>query len=288
MKLFDSFWKPAFYQSLQSNSLSFWKGFGRLVVVASCLGILYATALYISFGKTSVIYINSLTTKILNGYPNSLILTLHNGVFSKNSKGEIKLYPISDFITSQEKQSTSTLEYCIAINETKEATLASLTESNAFVFLGKDGIIAKSNNGIRMYPYAEVGKETKDVVVSKDILVKVKEMIDPYVPMLPFVFAVLIVIVYSLALPLGKLLTLLFTGFVVMVLSKHILKRNVNFSEAYIFSLYSLPSIMIIDTLVRYVPYISIIVSLIPFFTVLLTLLFLWYMFRDVKKKEIV
>lgn len=280
MKIFDSFWNPSFYKN-NKHGFSFWKAFGRLVLVSFVISIVYAVVFYGTIGKNIPQYLATFTQQVEKGYPDALILSLQNGLLTKNIKGEVKLYPIADFSEAKDIKTKSSAQYFITIDDTKEVSLTSFTASNALVFLAKDGWVAESNNGVRINSYKSMGGAEKDVSFSKTTLVTLLSYVNKYAGVVSPIAVAGIIILCTLFAPLGYLLLTVVIGLIVMLLSKWILPRKFLYGESYVLSLYALPSVIIVTKIASYLPYVSQVTSRIPFLTILLVLAFLWLMFRE-------
>lgn len=279
MKIFDSFWNPSFYKN-NTKGFSFWKAFGRLVLVSFIISIVYAVVFYGTIGKNIPQYLETFTAQVEKGYPDTLVLSLQNGFLTKNIKGEIKLYPIADFAQAKDFQIKSGAHYFITIDDTKEVSLASFTASDALVFLAKDGWVTENNKDVRMNSYKSLGEAEKNLSFSKGTLTTILSYVNKNAGAIAPILVLAIIILCTIFAPLGYLLVALFIGLVVMLLSKWILPRKFVYGESYTLSLYALPSVIIVTKLASYLPYLSSVVSRIPFLTTLLVIGFLWLMFR--------
>lgn len=286
MKIFDAFWKPSFYQNKEGKS--FWFGLLRVVLVNGIIGLVYASIFYTSIGKNIPEYFDSFSNQAMEGYPNDLVLSLKNGVLSKNIPGDLKLYPFSKSLDNTKIETNSTPKYLISIDETKEASLASFMESDAFVFLGKDGLITRSDNDIKVLSYQKLQGTKNEETFSKATLALVIDFLGKFKNNVAPVLFVLIVVLYAIFVSIWQMLFVLFLGLIVMLLSKWVIKEKTKYSDSYIYSLYAIPTISILEKILEQIPYISTFVSVIPFFTTLLTLAFLWYMFRSIENKNVV
>ncbi len=278
----DSFWKPSFYQN-ENNVLSFWKGLGRLVLVNLCIGIVTAVVLHASFGKNIPSYIESVSSKVIDGYPSSLVLTLNNGILSKNIPGTLNLYPVASFFNSENDvtyKDGSTPTYFLVIDETKEASLSVFAASQAVIFLGKDGMVAKSDNETKIQAYKDLGGSEKEMSFSKDMLVKLVNVVKEYTRNAPAILFAVVVIGYVLVAPLVGVIASLFYGLVIMLLSVRLLGRKYTYGESYVLSMYALASVILVESLISYIPNASLVVSMIPFFTTILIVVFLWRMLK--------
>lgn len=252
---------------------------------------------YFSFAAAVPVYFETITTKLENGYPGSLILSVKDGKLSKNIAGPLYMYPISDFYTPSHKSSdgvshkTDTPKYILTIDDSQKISLESYATSNAVVFFGQDGFISKSDRETKMQSYSDLtweGNEQKDFSFSKDTLTYVIDFIAEYVPLAPLIIVVSILVFYPLGATLGALLFNFLLALIVMLLSKKIVKRTTTYGESYVLALYALPSVVIVLKLISFTPYISSLASF-PFVTTLLVLAFLWYMFKgSVSRQEIV
>lgn len=286
MKIFDSFWNPSFYKN-KKEGFSFWKAFGRLFLITFLVAIVYAVTFYEVIGKNIPEYVTTFTKQIEDGYPNDLILSLEKGVLSKNIPGALQLYPVTNFIPLKDSIVKKTPQYFIAINDTQEVSLSSYTESHALLFLAKDGWAAESNKGVSINSYKNLTTDEKPLLFTKEMLLPLAPIVNKYALMASPVVMVSILVLYTIFAPLGYLLLALFIGLIVMLLSKSILGRKYEYHESYILALYALPSIIVVTKILEYTPYISNVISKIPFLTTLLVLGFLGYMFKGmVVKKE--
>lgn len=286
MNFFNAFWKPSFYKN-KTSERTLLSAFLRLIVVSVCVGMVYALLFYIKIGKDIPAALDSFETKIVDGYPADLTLSVKDKKLLKNIPGEIKLYPVSIFGETIRNQFEKDISHFIVINEAKEATLTSFKESGAVVFLAKDGFIVQSDNETKIGSYEGFGQMAKDSTFTKSMLTSFFGVLDEYIPYIPTTLTVAIIVLYTLLAPFANAFYLLFVGLIVMFFGIHILKRKVDYPEAYIVSMYALPSIIIIEALLSYIPYVSSAVSYIPFFTTIGVVAFLQYMHRgDVSVAE--
>jgi hypothetical protein len=284
MKFFDPFWKVSFYKD--SKSHSFWRGFGRLVFICFLMSAVYASMFYVVFGKNIPTYINSFEAQVINGYPSELILTIKDGMLSKNVKGEITLYPIAQFGKSMGVESKDGIQYFIVIDDTKEATLTSFNDAHAMAFFAKDGFIAKSNRGTQIYSYGDIEKMKIGNTFSKETISIIFAVCAQFVDALPLIFTLLIVICYTLFAPLVNLTLLLFIALVFKLVSKYIIGFRAGYKESYILTLYALPVVIIVEKVLMYLATIMGFAIKIPFFTTILLFGFLWYMFKSKDRKR--
>lgn len=285
MNFFNAFWSPSFYKN-NKDKHSFWKAFLRLIVVSFFIGILYAILFYIKIGKDIPNFLYSFETKISDGYPADLVISIKDQKLSKNIPGEIKLYPISLFGDTVKSQVEKNLSHFVVIDDTKEATLGSFEQSGGVVFFAKDGVLVKENNKISINSYTTFSEIVKNVSFSKEIIKTFFTKVNEYVPSIPKVLTLAIALLYTLLAPIGNAFYLLFVGLIVVILSVHIFKRKIAFVEAYVLSMYALPSIILLEAFLYYLPYVSTIISSIPFFTTMGTILFLWFMFKENNKNK--
>lgn len=233
----------------------------------------------------------SVETKISDGYPAELVVSIKDKKLSKNIPGEVKLYPLSMFGDDVKEQIGKNISHFIVIDDTKEATVTSFEQSGGLMFFAKDGFLVKEENKTSINSYEDIGEISKDATFSKEILTKFIAIANEYIPSIPKVATITIIVVYTLFAPLGNALYLLFVGLLISLLSMYILKRKVDFVEAYILSMYALPSLIILEAVLSYVPYIKTVVSYIPFFTTIGIGVFLFFMYKEtsgVKKQEVV
>ncbi|MBP6948681.1 MAG: DUF1189 family protein [Candidatus Pacebacteria bacterium] len=281
MNFLNAFWNPSFYKN-NTGTFSFWKAFLRLLIVSFFIGIVYATLFYVKIGKDIPTFLYSFDAKVSDGYPNDLVISIKDEKLSKNIPGEIKLYPVSMFGKDIEDLVEKNISHFIVIDDTKEATVTSFEQSGGLMFFAKDGFLAKdSNNKISISSYEGMDEFSKDITFSKEVLTKFLTEANEYIPSIPKIITITIVIVYTLFVSIWNAFYLLFVALLVMVLSIHIIKRKVTFGEAYILSMYALPSLILLEAVLSYIPYVTSVISFIPFFTTIGICLFLLYMFKE-------
>ncbi len=283
MKIFDSFWNPSFYRN-NEKKLSFWSGFGRVLIINFIFSIVYATVFYVYVGKNIPTYVTSFSNTIKNEYPSNLVLSIKDGVLVKNIKGELKLYPMSTFFKDDIDKIQNSPKYFFVIDDSKEASLSAFTASEAVVFLGKDGWIAKGDNAGKINSYKELQGVGNTISFSTSTIEYVINAINPYVNKVAPTISIGIILLYTLFVTIGYLFFVLFVGLVIMLLSTTIFKKKFDYPTSYIYSLYALPSVLIIEKLLELTPYISKVIAYIPFFSILLIVLFLWYMLKEEKE----
>ncbi len=285
MKVFDSFWKPSFYKD-NEKGLFFWPGLVRILFINIIISIVYAVVFYVYIGKNIPTYFTSFSDQIKNEYPPNLILSIKDGVLVKNVPGEIKLYSIPNFYKDGMGRDQDIPKFALAIDDSKEVSLSAFAESEAFVFLGKDGWIAKGENEMKVNSYKEI-LGTKDVFTfSTGTIDYIVGAVDPHINKVAPVVSIGIIILYIIFVTIGYLFFVLYLGLVVMLLSKYVLKNNFDYPKSYIYSLYAFPSIVIVEKILVLIPYVSNIVSYIPFFTTILVIVFLWYMLKEKKESH--
>lgn len=288
MKIFDAFWKPSFYKS--KDNKSFWRGLSRVIVVNFVIGVIYSVIFFVTIGKNIPAYFTSFTNQVISGYPDQLVLTLKDGVLSKNISGDLKLYPFTNVlstVSTKLEANSNVPKYIISIDETKEASLSSYLDSDSFVFFGKNGAVTKSNNKIEVLSYKDMQGTKNSETFSKATLISIRDILDKYKGKVAPIAVVLIIVLYTIFMSIGYALLALFLGLTVMLLSKWVLTSKTKYSESYIYALYAIPSVCILQMILEQIPYISVVAN-IPLFTTLLTLAFLWYMFKKEEHKKTV
>lgn len=281
MQFFDSFWKASFYQ--EGKAVSFWRALGKIVLVVFFVSIGYAIVFYDTVGKKIPGYLNSYSSQALEGFPPDLIITVHDGTLSKNIPGELKLYMLPKEIMDESTSGKPLPKYLVTINDEESISLESYEKSNALVLLAKDGLATRDDKGIKMSSYKDMSQSGKDFTFSRDDIRTGVTWVNSYANHVPSIIGVSIILLVTIFSPFGYLFIALFYGLVVMVLSRWVLMRKVTFDESYILSLYALPPVIIVSSIVNTIPYIKNLVSYIPFLTTILIIGFLALMFR-VKK----
>lgn len=285
--IFDSLWNPTFYQN-NSDTFSFGKGLLRLLLVNFFIGCLVSALFYLSVGRQIPAQVASFVVEAVEEYPSNLVVTIKDGVLTKNIPGVIRLYPLDSLHKNdiQSGNQKNVPHFMFMIDDTQEASLAAYTASDAIMFFGKDGMVSKSNNDIRVQSYKNLEGVKKDLSFSKETLTYLTTFVTRYVKYLPGALFVLMVLAYTLFAPLFGMASSLFFGFVTMLLSAYLLGRKRTYGESYILSMYALPSVLLVEMIVNYIPRVSSITSMIPFFTTFLIVIFLWLMFRQSSSKE--
>jgi hypothetical protein len=278
MKFFDSFWKSSFYK--EGHAVSFWRAFGKVVLITFIASIGYAVLSYATFGKNIPTYVETYSREAIDGYPPTLVLTIKDGKLSKNIPGKLQLYPVSSDTVGQARQGAFSPHYIVTIDDEITASLDAFNESDSYILLAKDGLITKSNTDVRMKSYADMSQSTKDFVFSQADLVAVTDWVGKYKDSAPYILVAIIIAGCSILSPLGWLFSALFYGLILMWLSKWVIGKKVGFGESYILSFYALAPIILVSAVLHVIPFLKTIVNGIPFFTTLLILAFLWYMFK--------
>lgn len=281
MKFFDSFWKSVFYK--ESKDLSFWGAFWKLTVVSLFIALLYSVYFYVAIGIHIPAHLYSYGLRVVTGYPTDLEIILDNDRLTANRNGLFHLYPISEGRIDSIKIEDTLPGYVLAINADESVSLEAYDRANALVFLGKDGIITRSHKEIQMIPYKEITKGHERLAVNRPMVEDMVAVLNEYAPSVPFVMGVIIFVGLTIFLPIGYSIACLFYGFVVMLLSRRIIKRETTFKESYTYSLFALAPVILIYECITGLPYIGTYISFIPFLVTILVVLFLWVMFREVK-----
>jgi hypothetical protein len=286
MKFFDSFWNPDFYKN--KEGWSFWRGFGRLVLLDFIVGVIVSVVFYGLFARNIPEYVTLFEAKLISGYPSGLTLTLKNGVLTKSIPGPLQVYPVEDFFPSDAtKTKKDTPKYFIAIDDSQPVSLSAYQTSGALIFLAKDGFIMHDkNNGTRMSSYGST-TEAKDLpAFSLGTMTDLFSILNGYVKYAPVILCLVLLVAITIFAPLGQLLYLLFAGLVVMLLGKQLLGKKVEYGDAYVISMYALPTTLVFSKGLNYLFAFSGVVAGIPFLQTLLLLALLWLMFTRGGKKE--
>jgi hypothetical protein len=278
MNFFDSFWKASFYTS--GKATSFWKAFGKFVLVSFFLSVAYAVIFYVSFGKDIPSHITSYGKIILDGYPDELVLTVENGKLSKNIPGSVQLYPLPEKTLQSSSAKEAQPQYVVTIDDSQDLSLALFTASKSLFLFAKDGWIAQANNDTRIKSYDSTIDSKNPVTFSKELLRQTVDVAQKYSGTIAGVCVIAILSLYTIFFSLGHLAISLVIGLIFMLLSPWIIKKKVTYSNAYILTIYALPTVVAIQKLLLLVPFISTVISLIPFLTTFSVLAFLWYMFK--------
>lgn len=281
MKFFDSFWKSSFYK--EGKATSFWRSFGKVTLVTFVVSIVYATLFYVAFGMHIPAHLYTYGINALNGYPSGLVVTIQDDTLSKNSEGELHLYPISDGKIGEMKIEEVLPGYVVAINDTVSASLESYKNANALIFLAKDGLVVQGNDEMQIFSYSELLHGETNAVLTKDMISGIVATVNEHAKSIPWILVASIIILYSLFAPIGYLLLGLFNGLIIMLFSSYIIKKKATYSESYIYGMYALAPVIIVNGVLLMIPYVKDVAMVIPFFGTFLVVGFLLFMFRDEK-----
>ncbi len=288
MKFFESFWKASFYKG--GKATSFWGAFGKITLVSFLLSVVTAVCVYVSFGMHLPSYIYSYGVQALNGYPSELVVTINGDALTKNTEGELHLYPIPDGIVGGSKFEELLPGYIFTVNDKVSASLETYRQSNSLILLAKDGIVVEGNDRqIQIISYKDVLQNQDTFEITKATILDMVAAVNVYAPYTPHLVSLVIIVLISLFAPLGYLFFTIFIGLVVMWLSQQLLHKKLNYKESYIHSLYALAPVVVVTEILQYIPYVRVVANHIPLLELLLVLAFLWFMFKDVKvqaKKE--
>jgi hypothetical protein len=287
MNFFDSFWKKSFYQN--KSGKSFLSALLKFLLINFALSVIYAVTFYVTFGRHIPDYFSDISNKIESGYPKELVLTIKSGVLSKNIPGDLKLYPVESFFPSTEREEsidTATPKYFVSIDETKEASIPTYDRSDSFLFFGKDGLVARGDNEIKIIPYTRMQGNDSEKNFSKETIAQGIGFVRPHIWSVAPALSMLIVVMYSIFATVAGLFVALAIALVVMVLSKWILKNKTGYRDSYVYVLYALPVAVIAEKILVQIPYVADIVAYIPFLTTIVVVAFLWYMFDHSSEKD--
>lgn len=284
MKFFDSFWKASFYQ--EGKAVSFWGAFWKIIVTVFFMSIVTAVFFYVTFGNKMPEYMHSYANQALDGYPSDLIITIKGGELSKNIPGELHLYPLPKEMIGNDKQGNMPFEYVFTITDSESVSLDLYQKAKSFVVIAKDGVVTQDNRGIKIVPFKDMAQQGKDFTFTKSMITPIVDMINSYADSVPFWIMACIVVFVTLFTPMWYLSLALLYGLLVMWLSKWLIGKKAIFSESYIYALYALAPVTILNTLLGAIPYVKNVVAVIPFFFSIMVIGFLKYMFT-VKKNKI-
>ncbi len=277
MKFFDQFWKKEFYQ--EGSPKTFLKAYGRLSIVYFVIGGVSAVIFYFSFFATIPSIAEKYGREVKNGYPDALVMTVENGKMTKNMPGLLQLYPLDENLIELQKNNTANVgkeeepQYLLALDETKEVSLAALKESKAYALFGKDAFIARGSKDIRITPYWQGEPET----LTKEIVVTLVEKVVQFSYKVPAILVASVIVGYTIFAPLMLLISAVFIALLVFLISKSkkVFGKTFLYKEAYILTLYALAPVGVVTFCLSFVPFIS----KMPFMTTILVLCFLGYMF---------
>ncbi len=284
MNFFNSFWKSSFYQ--EGKAISFWGAFWKVVLVIFLMSVVASALFYVTFGKNIPSYLDTYSKEVLNGYPTGLEIKIKNGELSKNIPGELNLYPIKENTRGLLEEGSS-FEHVVTINDKESVSLGLYQKAKSLIVLAKDGVVTKDDRGIKIVPYTNILAKEEDFSFTKNMIVTAVDGVNQYGEVIPWVIMALLVFFVSIFLPLGYLFATLISGLIVMWLSMWIVGKKTGFSESYILALYALAPMIIVNTALHGIPYIGNVVDVIPFSLVILTVMFLKYIFTHKKSREL-
>lgn len=278
MKFFDSLLNWI----VPKNNLevfSFLSAFKRVAVVYVVLGCVYATVIYGAFIRHIPEYYAIFSSQVVHGYPDDLIVSINDGILTKNISGTVRLYPIPVNQDSNVDGNEKNPHFFVALNETQNASLVSYSDSDAFIFFGKDGVILKSRTQTKIEPYSIFQDFKKDLTLTKGVLVHLVTLVGHYMEKVPWLIVVGIIIFYPVVSILGALLYAIFLGILVMFFSKKLINRKVSFGESYVISLWVMPIVVAFFAILEVVPFFGLLTH-VPLLMTVSIILFIWYMFN--------
>jgi hypothetical protein len=283
-RFFDSFWKTSFYQ--EGKATSFWGAFWKIVVTVFAMSIITAVLFYVTFGSKIPGYMHSYANQALSGYPSDLIITIKDGMLSKNIPNELHLYPLSKEMVGTDKQGNIPFEYVFTITDSESVSLDLYQKAKSFIVIAKDGVVTQDNRGIKIVPFKDMTQQGKDFTFTKSMITPVVDTINSYADSVPFWIMLCIIVFATLLTPMWYLSLALLYGLLVMWLSKWLIGKKTIFSDSYVYVLYALAPVIVLNTLLGAIPYVKNVTVAIPFFFSITVLGFLKCMFT-VKKNKI-
>lgn len=221
-------------------------------------------------------FITRFQNRALSLYPPDLVVTVTNGEVTTNVQEPLRFpIPFELFTDVPPVLSDQNQLYLVTIDTSAE--ISDFDETQSAVLITKDTIVAKDDDGFRVYP---LDKET-NVTIDKGA---VDDFLSPLLPKLSYVPALLIVLIgfaLIVILPLIRLVWLFFPTLALLLLST-LLKLNLSYGKLYQIGLHALT----LPTLIQLALYWFGVYVPLPFFGSILYILYALVILATLREKS--
>lgn len=230
---------------------TFWRGVLYtffVIIVTVLVWVITAYFSLVSAGSSDfslTTNLQSVEQKLLAEYPDNLEFAMSaEGVLTKNIAG-----PVGFWKNTENNTKSDTYAYAVVFDD-KPATVENYKASNAFVFVGTDGVVMQDSNqrSLRTFLFQDILKEgevnTSEVAgfagatLNKQKIETLMSQSIPYVVNIIIISIVAILVLLPFILTITHLVWTVFLSLVVLLIMK-LLKKEVDYNTSYLITLYA-------------------------------------------------
>lgn len=248
----SSIYNPAYYSEILnqpfSSSLKYFLSLAALIALFSTIVFSFTTLPEINK------FINEISPKVLNYYPDNLEVTVKNGKVSTNvtepyfikMPAEIK----SEFQNSNNNSTKTSpdltkIDNLFVIDTISPLTMDSFKNYKTFVLISRDSVAYVDNNAVKIQSL----DQSINAVINKGKISSALNEIMPYIKIIPFVLVPSVFIGWWIGFIIGNLIYLIFGAFVIWLAAK-IMKKELEYGKAYQVGLHAITLSVILDAMV--------------------------------------
>jgi hypothetical protein len=254
----SSIYNPDFYRGMKERY--FGTSLGYFFTLILFLSIIVTIALSVQFIPPTMSFLNNLGTRVLNYYPNDLVITAKDGQISTNAQEPYAL-PLPDELKNSNMPGNP--ENLLVIDTKNSASIDLFKQYKTAVWLTKTDVVYYDKDAVRIQPLDKLpnGQLEKSTVVKG---VDIANRIFKFVPTV----MVIAMFVGAFVIRSFELIYLLFAALIVWLIFM-MRKTGGDYKTAYQVSLHAVTLSMIVSTL-----FILFGLPLVPFMsTILLTII---------------
>jgi hypothetical protein len=223
-------------------------------------------------------FLQRLETRAKNLYPNDLVIKVTNGTLTTNVAEPLR-FPIPYELLSETPPAVSDQNQTYLLTINTKGSPQDFEKSNSFVYVtANQFVVTDKNNSYRVYPLGEMG----DFEITKSTANAFFDKIIPWFKFVPVALGLLLFFVFALALPVSRLISLLFLTLVLSVCAQ-LLKLSLSYRQLYQLGLHALTLPTIIQVLMTLLG----LVPPIPFFNSLLYILYALIILAELRKQSL-
>ena len=271
------FWKSissfAYYRDVVKATFSF--SFKYFLVFSGLIGLLLTISLSFTLIPPVSGFVRRLETRAVSLFPADLVISVKNGQMSTNVTEPLRFpFPVELFSDTPGAISDQKQQYLVTI-DTKAKT-EDFTTSRSVLFVTRDNlVIADRNGGYRVYPLKDMG----DITINKKGVDEFLAKSLPILKLLPILLIVLFFLLFTLALPLSRLVSLAVLSLLLHIASRF-MSLQLGYKKIYQIGLHA----MTLPTLIQIVMTAFGLIPPIPFFNSILYLLYALVILAELRK----
>ncbi len=236
----DSIYSKTYYQFVISKK-DFKSSLSYLYKLVLIISIITTIAFIVKIPSISTYFKNTIS-KIVNDYPEDLLINFKDGVASIN-KPEPYEIPLPNDLISKQSDESGKIENLIVVNTKESFSTNTFLEYSTFALITKtDLVMVKDRNSLQITPLSKIG----NAEITKDFLIKTESKILKILPYLYFVIPLGLLLLSFIGILIGTAFMLLMYALVVWIIAK-VKKVDLSYKKSYQVGIHIATSLVIIE-----------------------------------------